>query len=84
MDEFPVEGFTPRLIDAYWIKGVANVVCQKQETPGLATDQSTGDEGMEGLHTQNGRPRGPRHLQNHGGLVSEPSRRQEMLTSVSL
>lgn len=84
MDEFPEEGFTPRLIDAYWIKGVANAVCQKQETPGLATELSTGDEGMEGLHTQNGRPGGPCHLQDHGGLVSEPSRRHEMLASVSL
>jgi hypothetical protein len=32
VDELPEEGFTPRLIDTYWTKGAAIVVCQDEET----------------------------------------------------
>ena len=32
MDELPEEGFTPRLIELYWTKGAAVVVCQYEET----------------------------------------------------
>jgi hypothetical protein len=32
MDRLPEEGFTPRLIDTYWAKGAAIMVCQDQET----------------------------------------------------
>lgn len=50
--------------------------------PGLATQQSTRDEGRKGsTHTHNGRHGGPRH---HGSLVSEPSTRHKVLASVSL
>jgi len=27
MDELPEEGFTPRLVDSYWAKGAAIMVC---------------------------------------------------------
>jgi hypothetical protein len=32
VDELPEEGFTTWLIDTYWTKGVATVVCQDKET----------------------------------------------------
>ena len=32
VDELPEEGFTPRLIDTYWTKGAAVVVCQDEGT----------------------------------------------------
>ena len=32
VDELPEEGFTPRLIDTYWTRGAAIMVCQDKET----------------------------------------------------
>jgi hypothetical protein len=32
VDKLPEEGFTHRLIDTYWAKGTAIVVCQDEET----------------------------------------------------
>ena len=32
VDELPEEGFTPRLVDSYWSKGAAIMVCQDIET----------------------------------------------------
>jgi hypothetical protein len=32
VDWLPEEGFTPTLIDTYWAKGAAIVVCQDEET----------------------------------------------------
>jgi hypothetical protein len=32
VDELPEEGFTPGLVDSYWAKGAAIMVCQDQET----------------------------------------------------
>jgi hypothetical protein len=32
VDELPEEGFTPRLIDTYWTRGAAIIVCQDGET----------------------------------------------------
>ena len=32
VDRLPNEGFTPRLIDMYWTKGAAIVVCLDEET----------------------------------------------------
>jgi hypothetical protein len=32
MDELPEEGFTPRLVDTYWAKGTAIMVCQDADT----------------------------------------------------
>jgi hypothetical protein len=32
VDDLPDEGFTPRLIDTYWTKGAAIMVCQDEET----------------------------------------------------
>ena len=32
VDELPEEGFTPRLVDMFWTKGAAIVVCQDEET----------------------------------------------------
>ena len=32
VDMLPKEGFTPRLIDMYWTKGAAIVVCLDEET----------------------------------------------------
>jgi hypothetical protein len=32
VDELPEEGFTPGLVDSYWDKGAAIMVCQDQET----------------------------------------------------
>jgi hypothetical protein len=32
MDGFPEQGFTPRLVDTYWAKGAAIMVCQDQDT----------------------------------------------------
>ena len=32
VDGLPEEGFTPRLLDTYWAKGAAIVVCQDEET----------------------------------------------------
>ena len=32
MDGLPEEGFTPRLVDSYWTKGAAIMVCQDEET----------------------------------------------------
>jgi hypothetical protein len=32
VDGLPEEGFTPRLVDTYWAKGAAILVCQDQET----------------------------------------------------
>jgi hypothetical protein len=35
VDKLPEEGFTHRLIDTYWAKGTAIVVCQGEETSDL-------------------------------------------------
>ena len=32
VEELPEEGFTPRLVDMFWTKGAAVVVCQDEET----------------------------------------------------
>jgi hypothetical protein len=32
VDELPEEGFTPRLVDTYWSKGAAIMVCQDMDT----------------------------------------------------
>jgi hypothetical protein len=32
VDELPEEGFTPKLINMYWAKGAAVVVCLDEET----------------------------------------------------
>jgi hypothetical protein len=32
VDELPEEGFTPRLVDSYWTKGAAIMVCQDEAT----------------------------------------------------
>jgi hypothetical protein len=32
VDELPEEGFTPRLVDTYWAKGAAVMVCQDAGT----------------------------------------------------
>jgi hypothetical protein len=32
VDELPEEGFTPKLIDTYWTRGAAIMVCQDDET----------------------------------------------------
>jgi hypothetical protein len=32
VDELPEEGFTPRLVDTYWAKGAAIMVCQDSDT----------------------------------------------------
>jgi hypothetical protein len=32
VDELPEEGLTPGLVDSYWTKGAAIMVCQDQET----------------------------------------------------
>jgi len=32
VDGFPEEGFTPTLVDSYWAKGAAIMVCQYEET----------------------------------------------------
>jgi len=32
MDGLPEEGFTPRLVNSYWTKGAAIMVCQDGET----------------------------------------------------
>jgi len=32
VDELPEEGFTPRLVNMFWTKGAAVVVCQDEET----------------------------------------------------
>jgi hypothetical protein len=32
VDELPEEGFTPRLVDSYWSKGAAILVCQDEMT----------------------------------------------------
>jgi hypothetical protein len=32
VDELREEGFTPRLVDTYWAKGAAIMVCQYAET----------------------------------------------------
>jgi hypothetical protein len=32
VDELPEEGFTTRLVDTYWAKGAAIMVCHNQET----------------------------------------------------
>jgi hypothetical protein len=32
VDELPEEGFTPRLVDSYWSKGAAILVCQDDMT----------------------------------------------------
>jgi hypothetical protein len=34
VDELPEEGFTPRLVDSYWAKGVAIMVCHDEQTKG--------------------------------------------------
>jgi hypothetical protein len=32
VDELPEEGITPRLVDSYWAKGVAILVCHNDST----------------------------------------------------
>ena len=32
VDELPEEGFTPRLVDSYWAKGAAFMVCHDELT----------------------------------------------------
>jgi hypothetical protein len=32
LDELPEDGFTPRLVDSYWTKGVAIMVCHDEAT----------------------------------------------------
>jgi hypothetical protein len=42
MDELPKEGFTPRLVNSYWTKGVAILVCHDEATKDwLATKAPT-------------------------------------------
>ena len=49
VDELPEEWFTPRLIDTYWTKGAAVVVCQDEETKDwLAGWQGTDPESLVG------------------------------------
>jgi len=83
VDEFPEE-FTARLIDTYWAKGAANVLCQNQETQDWLHSKVLEMKAERAPHTHNGRHGGPHHLQHHGSLVSEPSRRHNVLASVPL
>jgi len=38
VDELPEEGFTPRLIDSYWAKGAAIMVCHDEPTKDWLVD----------------------------------------------
>jgi hypothetical protein len=40
VDELPEEGFTPRLVDTYWSKGAAIMVCQDMDTNGWIEKQA--------------------------------------------
>lgn len=84
MDEFPEKEFTPRLNDTYWAKGAANVVCQYQDTQDWLQSKVLEMKAGRAPHTHNGRHGGPRHLQDHGSLVSESSKRHKVLASVSV
>lgn len=59
VDGLPEEGFTPRLVNTYWAKGAAILVCQDQET-----DDRLGDRvpTLVVLQAQNGGPGCSPHL----------------------
>lgn len=71
VNELSEEGFTSKLIDTYWAKGAAIVLCQDKETQDC-------NEGMGGLQA-GGFPL----LQDSGGLVSGPLGGHGMLVSTS-
>ena len=39
VDDLPKEGFTPRLVDSYWAKGVAIMVCHDESTNDWLADR---------------------------------------------
>jgi hypothetical protein len=48
VDEFPEEGFTPRLVDSYWSKGAAIMVCHDEATKEWLTAKAPGMVAREG------------------------------------
>jgi hypothetical protein len=48
VDGLPEEGFTPRLVDAYWTKGVAIMVCHDEATRDWLTSKVPTLEAWEG------------------------------------
>jgi hypothetical protein len=48
VDEFPEEGLTPRLVDSYWTKGAAIMVCQDEATRDWLTSKVPTLEAWEG------------------------------------
>jgi hypothetical protein len=48
VDELPEEGLTPRLVDSYWTKGAAIMVCQDEATRDWLTSKVLTLEAWEG------------------------------------
>jgi len=48
LDELPEEGFTPRLVDSYWVKGAAIMVCLNEETKDWLASRVSTLEAWEG------------------------------------
>jgi hypothetical protein len=48
VDELPEEGLTPRLVDSYWTKGAAILVCHDEATKHWLTTTATTMEAWEG------------------------------------
>jgi hypothetical protein len=48
VDELPEEGLTPRLVDSYWTKGAAIMVCQDEDTRDWLTSKVPTLEAWEG------------------------------------
>jgi hypothetical protein len=67
VDELPEEWLTPRLVDSYWTKGAAIMVCQDEATRDWLISKVPTLEAWEGS-----RPGCSLHLQEGGGLVSGP------------
>jgi hypothetical protein len=48
VDGLPAEGFTPRLVDSYWSKGAAIMVCQDRDTRDWLESQAPSMAAWEG------------------------------------
>jgi hypothetical protein len=48
VDELPEEGLTPRMVDSYWTKGAAIMVCQDEATRDWLTSKFPTLEAWEG------------------------------------
>jgi hypothetical protein len=62
VDELPEEGFTSRLVNSYWAKGAAIMVCQDELTKDWLAAKVPTLVAWEGFQAQDGGPGCSSHL----------------------